>query len=63
MKDDILVKSGLGEEVLSSLKKEKAIKRLTKQLEDMNNQGMTYENMAREIINKFLKKDDRYEDF
>lgn len=63
MKDDILVKSGLGEEVLSSLKKEKAIKRLTKQLEDMNNQGMTYENMAREIINKFSKKDDRYEDF
>lgn len=63
MKRDILLKSGLGEEVLGSLRKEKAIEKLTKKLEDMHNQGMTYESMAREIMNTFSKKDDRYEDF
>ena len=60
MKDDILLMSGLGEEVISSLRQEKMIKRLSKQLEDMMEENINTEEMARRIITSLIK-DENYE--
>jgi hypothetical protein len=60
MKDDILLTAGLGEEVINSLRQEKMIRRLTKKLEEMIEENINTEEMARRIITSLLK-DENYE--
>lgn len=62
MRDNILLSSGLGEEVLSSYKEEKQIKFLTKKLDKMIEENINTEEMARRIISDFFKdkKDEQF---
>lgn len=60
LKKDLMIKSGLGEEVLSSLKKERKIKFLTSKLQKMIDDNLNTEEMSREIVNIFMK-DENYE--
>jgi hypothetical protein len=60
MKDDILLTAGLGEEVINSLRQEKMIRRLSKKLEEMIEENINTEEMARRIITSLLK-DENYE--
>lgn len=58
LKKDLMIKSGLGEEVLSSYKKEKYIKIVASKLQDMMDEGINTEEMARSVVNLILKEKD-----
>ncbi|MGV9141916.1 MAG: hypothetical protein ACOC1X_03160 [Promethearchaeota archaeon] len=60
MKDEMLVTAGLGEELISSFRKEKKINALAKKLQEMYEENLTYEEMARRIMNNLIK-DEKYE--
>lgn len=60
MKDDILLSAGLGEEVITSIRQEKQIRILSKKLEEMIEENINTEEMAR-IIVSYLLKDKKYE--
>lgn len=55
LKKDLMIKSGLGEEVISSLKKEKYIKVVAEKLQEMINENINTNEMAREIVNIIIK--------
>lgn len=59
-KNDLLIKAGLGEEVLASLNKEKKIKKITNVIASMIEDGKNPEEIARKLINC---KEDKYGDF
>lgn len=58
LKKDLMIKSGLGEEVLSSYKKEKYIKIVASKLQDMMDEGINAEEMARSVVDLILKEKD-----
>lgn len=60
MKDDILLSAGLGEEVITSIRQEKQIRTLSKKLEEMIEENINTEEMARRIVS-YLLKDKKYE--
>lgn len=60
MKDDILLSAGLGEEVITSIRQEKQIRILSKKLEEMIEENINTEEMARRIVS-YLLKDKKYE--
>lgn len=60
MRENILLSAGLGEEVITSLKKEKQIRIVSKKLEEMIEENINTEEMARRIIS-YLLKDEKYE--
>ena len=60
MKENILLSAGLGEEVITSLKQEKQVRIVSKKLEEMIEENINVEEMARTIIS-YLLKDKKYE--
>ena len=60
MKDEMLLTAGLHEEVISSFRKEKQVKVLSKKLQEMFDENLTYDEMSRRILDK-LMKDEKYE--
>lgn len=51
-KDKILLRSGLGEEMLASMKEEKAVEIVKRQLVQMRENNFDDEDMARALIKK-----------
>lgn len=60
LKRDLMVKSGLGEEVIKSFRKEKYIEMLTSKLQEMIDNNEDTESMARKIVDMLIK-DKNYE--
>jgi len=56
IKKDLLVKAGLGEEVLSSMKKEKYISKVAERLQEMmDGENTNVDEMARQIVDIIIK--------
>lgn len=62
LKKDLMIKSGLGEEVISSLRKEKYIRRVANKLQQMMDENINVDEMAREVVNIIIKdkKDEQF---
>lgn len=61
MKNSILISSGLGEEMLSDIRKEKKIAKVTKIIKESLESGKDYEETARIILDQLFKEDKKYD--
>ena len=55
IRKDLMIKSGLGEEVISSLRKEKYIKTVSNKLQEMIDNDINVDEMSRKIVDIILK--------
>lgn len=60
-RSDILIRSGLGEEVLADVRKERKVKRLSAKIKKLFDEQKDFDEIAREILDMFYKEDGKYD--
>ena len=60
-RSDILIRSGLGEEVLADARKERKVKKLSDKIKKLFDEQKDFDQMAREILDMFYKEDGKYD--